>query len=186
LVPSRRQLRVGLANKSRSSLPSRARPSAVMHGECRPASCRIFSGLVSIAAVVDDFIDRVMHNPVLNANAAVDEKVVIGGEDCVGHSIMRARAQRRCFREASICVPQADYIDRVAQLARGSTVSRRRLPEMGQRAAEVKLLPSCRRINSLASAAGSPRSRRAAPITPRNSTLLRLNSAASPAARLLN
>src|SRR5258708_12552225 len=27
-------------------------------------------------------------------------KVVIGGEDCVGHSIMRARAQRRCFREA--------------------------------------------------------------------------------------
>jgi hemoglobin len=23
--------------------------------------------------VVDDFIDRVMHNPVLNANAAVDE-----------------------------------------------------------------------------------------------------------------
>jgi hypothetical protein len=46
LVPSRRQLRVGLANKSRSSLPSRARPSAAMHGECRPASCRIFSGLV--------------------------------------------------------------------------------------------------------------------------------------------
>jgi hypothetical protein len=32
----------------------------------------------------------------------------------------------------------------------------------------------------------SPRSRRAAPITPRNSTLLRLNSAASPAARFLN
>jgi hypothetical protein len=94
-------------------------------------------GVYSIAAVVDDFIDRVMHNPVLNANAAVDEKVVIGGEDCVGHSIMRARAQRRCFREASICVPQADYIGRVAQLARGSTVSRRRLPEMGQRAAEA-------------------------------------------------
>jgi hypothetical protein len=41
------------------------------------------------------------------------------------------------FREASICVPQADYIGRVAQLARGSTVSRRRLPEMGQRAAEA-------------------------------------------------
>ena len=30
-------------------------------------------GLYSIAAVVDDLIDRVMHNPVLNANAAVDE-----------------------------------------------------------------------------------------------------------------
>jgi hypothetical protein len=28
---------------------------------------------LSIAAVVDDFIDRVMHNPILNANAAVDE-----------------------------------------------------------------------------------------------------------------
>src|SRR5262249_25377192 len=27
----------------------------------------------TIAAVVDDFIDRVMHNPVLNANPAVDE-----------------------------------------------------------------------------------------------------------------
>ena len=27
----------------------------------------------SMAAVVDDFIDRLMHNPVLNANAAVDE-----------------------------------------------------------------------------------------------------------------
>jgi hemoglobin len=30
-------------------------------------------GVYSIAAVVDDFIDRVMHNPVLNANAAIDE-----------------------------------------------------------------------------------------------------------------
>ena len=30
-------------------------------------------GVYSIAAVVDDFIDRVMNNPVLNANAAVDE-----------------------------------------------------------------------------------------------------------------
>ena len=28
-------------------------------------------GVYSIAAVVDDFIDRVMHDPVLNANAAV-------------------------------------------------------------------------------------------------------------------
>jgi hemoglobin len=30
-------------------------------------------GVYSIATVVDDFIDRVMRNPVLNANAAVDE-----------------------------------------------------------------------------------------------------------------
>jgi truncated hemoglobin YjbI len=30
-------------------------------------------GVYSIAAVADDFIDRVVHNPVLNANAAVDE-----------------------------------------------------------------------------------------------------------------
>ena len=30
-------------------------------------------GVYSIAAAVDDLIDRVMHNPVLNANAAVDE-----------------------------------------------------------------------------------------------------------------
>src|SRR6266403_670684 len=30
-------------------------------------------GVYSIAAVVDDFIDRVMHDPILNANAAVDE-----------------------------------------------------------------------------------------------------------------
>jgi hemoglobin len=30
-------------------------------------------GVYSIAAVVDDFIDRVMSNPVLNANPAVDE-----------------------------------------------------------------------------------------------------------------
>ena len=30
-------------------------------------------GVYPIAAVVDDFIDRVMHNPVLNANPAVDE-----------------------------------------------------------------------------------------------------------------
>jgi hemoglobin len=30
-------------------------------------------GVYSIAAVVDDFIDRVMHNPILNANPAVDK-----------------------------------------------------------------------------------------------------------------
>jgi hypothetical protein len=43
-----------------------------------------------------------------------------------------------------------------------------------------------RRINSTASAAGSPHSRQAAPMTPKNSTPLRLDSAGSLAARLLN
>ncbi len=31
-------------------------------------------GVYSIAAVVDDLIDRVMHNPILNANPAVPQK----------------------------------------------------------------------------------------------------------------
>jgi hypothetical protein len=35
-------------------------------------------GVYSIAAVVDDFIDRVMHNPVLNANPAVDRSSRLG------------------------------------------------------------------------------------------------------------
>jgi hemoglobin len=30
-------------------------------------------GVYSIATVIDDFIDRVMHNPILNANPKVDE-----------------------------------------------------------------------------------------------------------------
>src|SRR6476659_8515827 len=51
-----------------------------MRGECqmsseitKPSLYDRLGGVYSIAAVVDDFIDRVMHNPVLNANAAVDE-----------------------------------------------------------------------------------------------------------------
>ena len=39
----------------------------------KPTVYERLGGVYSIAAVVDDFIDRVMHNPVLNANAAVDE-----------------------------------------------------------------------------------------------------------------
>jgi hypothetical protein len=39
----------------------------------RPTLYERLGGVYSIAAVVDDFIDRVMHNPILNANAAVDE-----------------------------------------------------------------------------------------------------------------
>jgi hemoglobin len=39
----------------------------------KPTLYERLGGVYSIAAVVDDFIDRVMHNPVLNANAAVDE-----------------------------------------------------------------------------------------------------------------
>ena len=46
--------------------------------------------------------------------------------------------------------------------------------------------PSYRRINSPASVAGSPHSRRAAATTPRSSTPPRPNLAASLAARLLN
>src|SRR6266542_2795407 len=39
----------------------------------KPTLYERLGGVYSIAAVVDDFIERVMHNPVLNANAAVDE-----------------------------------------------------------------------------------------------------------------
>ena len=39
----------------------------------KPTLYHRLGGVYSIAAVVDDFIDRVMHNPVLNANPAVDE-----------------------------------------------------------------------------------------------------------------
>jgi hypothetical protein len=42
-------------------------------GTGKPTLYERLGGVYSIAAVVDDFIDRVMHNPVLNANAAVDE-----------------------------------------------------------------------------------------------------------------
>ena len=42
-------------------------------GTSKPTLRERLGGVYSIAAVVDDFIDRVMHNPVLNANAAVDE-----------------------------------------------------------------------------------------------------------------
>jgi hypothetical protein len=39
----------------------------------KPTLYERLGGVYSIAAVVDAFIDRVMHNPVLNANAAIDE-----------------------------------------------------------------------------------------------------------------
>ena len=39
----------------------------------KPALYDRLGGVYSIAAVVDDFIDRVMSNPALNANPAVDE-----------------------------------------------------------------------------------------------------------------
>ena len=38
-----------------------------------PSLYERLGGVYSIAAVVDDFIDRVMHNPTLNANPKVDE-----------------------------------------------------------------------------------------------------------------
>jgi hemoglobin len=39
----------------------------------KPTLYERLGGVYSIAAVVDDFIDRVMNNPILNANPAVDE-----------------------------------------------------------------------------------------------------------------
>jgi hypothetical protein len=47
--------------------------SAMSSETNKPTLYERLGGVYSIAAVVDDFIDRVMHNPVLNANAAVDE-----------------------------------------------------------------------------------------------------------------
>src|SRR5215831_1200023 len=44
-----------------------------MSSETKPTLYERLGGVYSIAAVVDDFIDRVMRDPVLNANAAVDE-----------------------------------------------------------------------------------------------------------------
>ena len=48
----------------------------------KPTLYERLGDVYSIAAVVDDFIDRVMHNPVLNANPAVEEahhRVSAGG-----------------------------------------------------------------------------------------------------------
>jgi hemoglobin len=42
-------------------------------GTAKPSLYDRLGGVYSIAAVVDDFIDRVMHNSILNANPAVDE-----------------------------------------------------------------------------------------------------------------
>jgi hemoglobin len=49
------------------------RGTAMSSATANPTLYDRLGGVYSIAAVVDDFIDRVMHNPVLNANAAVDE-----------------------------------------------------------------------------------------------------------------
>jgi tetrahydromethanopterin S-methyltransferase subunit H len=54
--------------------PSLSRGENAMSAETtNPTLYERLGGVYSIAAVVDDFIDRVMHNPVLNANPAVDE-----------------------------------------------------------------------------------------------------------------
>jgi len=39
----------------------------------KPSLYERLGGVYSIAAIVDNFIDRVMSNPTLNANPAVDE-----------------------------------------------------------------------------------------------------------------
>ena len=44
-----------------------------MSSATKPTLYERLGGVYSIAAVVDDFIDRVMTNPILNANRAVDE-----------------------------------------------------------------------------------------------------------------
>jgi hemoglobin len=44
-----------------------------MSSATKPTLYERLGGVYSIAAVVDDFIDRVMNNPILNANPAVDE-----------------------------------------------------------------------------------------------------------------
>ena len=52
------------------------RPKRRADQKIEPAGPSLYErlgGVYAIAAVVDDFIDRVMHNPVLNANPAVDE-----------------------------------------------------------------------------------------------------------------
>jgi hemoglobin len=44
-----------------------------MSSATKPTLYERLGGVYPIAAVVDDFIDRVMNNPILNANPAVDE-----------------------------------------------------------------------------------------------------------------
>jgi hypothetical protein len=94
---------------------------------------------IGVAIVVVDVLVRRMHREKTVTGSAGAEAPLPQSDQVI--ATLRSRpgdeGPGRCFREASICVPQADYIGRVAQLARGSTVSRRRLPEMGQRAAEA-------------------------------------------------
>ncbi len=44
-----------------------------MHSVEKPSLYDRLGGVYSIATVVDDFIDRIMHDPRLNANPLVDE-----------------------------------------------------------------------------------------------------------------
>ena len=55
----------------------------------KPSLYERLGGVYSIAAVVDNFIDRVMSNPILNANPAVDE----------AHHRQRGRLQILCNRD---------------------------------------------------------------------------------------
>src|SRR5947199_10469638 len=61
-----------LTRRTQNSSSEQGRP-AMSSESSKPTLYERLGGVYSIAAVVDDFIDRVMHNPVLNANAAVDE-----------------------------------------------------------------------------------------------------------------
>ena len=49
------------------------KPNNTEHQEAKPTLYDRLGGVYAIAAVVDDFIDRIMDNPRLNANPKVDE-----------------------------------------------------------------------------------------------------------------
>ena len=52
-------------------------------------------GVYAIATVVDDFIDRVMSNPILNANPAVDEAHTVSARPASSIWLPRWSARRR-------------------------------------------------------------------------------------------
>lgn len=58
------------APKRRTTAPAAAKPSARAP---EPSLYERLGGVYSIAAVVDDFVDRLMQDPRLNANPKVDE-----------------------------------------------------------------------------------------------------------------
>jgi hypothetical protein len=74
----------------------------------KPTLYERLGGVYSIAAVVDDFIDRVMHNPVLNANAAVDEAHRRAAGDLAPRLRQCVKLRRDC-RPAPVCRCSASH-----------------------------------------------------------------------------